>query len=88
MDTASRGAAKYGSAATYAAYWAQYGYDVNSSQFKEWAVTQPYQYSQYYAQAGYNGVAPEGMHNLNRRNKLRLLHRRRLVRELTVKLVR
>ncbi|KAG7094210.1 hypothetical protein E1B28_007817 [Marasmius oreades] len=48
-------------AEAYAAYWAQYGYDVNSPQFKEWTATQQQQqYSQYYAQAGYNGVAPEG----------------------------
>ncbi|KAG7094191.1 hypothetical protein E1B28_007798 [Marasmius oreades] len=48
-------------AEAYAAYWAQYGYDLNSPQFKEWTATQQQQqYSQYYAQAGYNGVAPEG----------------------------
>ncbi|KAH7890973.1 hypothetical protein F5I97DRAFT_1840394 [Phlebopus sp. FC_14] len=45
---------------TYAAYWAQYGYDVNSPQFKEWAATQ---YGQYYAQQGYdaNALAPTGV---------------------------
>ncbi|KAJ7623702.1 KH domain-containing protein [Roridomyces roridus] len=36
----------------YAAYWAAYGYDVNSDQFKEWAAQQQQQYSQYYAQGG------------------------------------
>ncbi|KAF7345361.1 Kh domain-containing protein [Mycena venus] len=40
----------------YAAYWAAYGYDVNSAQFKEWAASQQQQYSQYYsAQAGQPG---------------------------------
>jgi len=34
---------------TYASYWAAYGYDVNSPQFKEWAAQQQAQYSQYYA---------------------------------------
>ncbi|KAM5533575.1 hypothetical protein V8D89_012791 [Ganoderma adspersum] len=34
----------------YASYWAAYGYDVNSPQFKEW---QQQQYAQYYAQSGY-----------------------------------
>ncbi|EMD34792.1 hypothetical protein CERSUDRAFT_86213 [Gelatoporia subvermispora B] len=38
----------------YAAYWAAYGYDVNSPQFKEW---QQQQYAQYYAQQGYTGAA-------------------------------
>ncbi|KAG1738973.1 hypothetical protein EDB19DRAFT_1895564 [Suillus lakei] len=33
----------------YAAYWAQYGYDVNSDQFKEWAASQQAQYYQAYA---------------------------------------
>ncbi|KIJ65445.1 hypothetical protein HYDPIDRAFT_88101 [Hydnomerulius pinastri MD-312] len=42
----------------YAAYWAQYGYDVNSPQFKEWAASQQQQYSQYYAQQGYEAAAP------------------------------
>ncbi|EPQ53636.1 hypothetical protein GLOTRDRAFT_117004 [Gloeophyllum trabeum ATCC 11539] len=37
----------------YAAYWAAYGYDVNSPQFKEWAASQQQQYAQYYAQQGY-----------------------------------
>ncbi|KAF9233847.1 hypothetical protein BU15DRAFT_90194 [Melanogaster broomeanus] len=37
----------------YAAYWAQFGYDINSPQFKEWAATQQQQYSDYYAQQGY-----------------------------------
>ncbi|KAH7910052.1 hypothetical protein BJ138DRAFT_1173370 [Hygrophoropsis aurantiaca] len=40
----------------YAAYWAQFGYDVNSPQFKEWAASQQQQYGQYYAQ-GYAGAA-------------------------------
>ncbi|KAL0953988.1 hypothetical protein HGRIS_005145 [Hohenbuehelia grisea] len=35
----------------YAAYWAAYGYDVNSAEFKEW-MAQQQQYSQYYAQQG------------------------------------
>ncbi|PCH44859.1 hypothetical protein WOLCODRAFT_77694 [Wolfiporia cocos MD-104 SS10] len=34
----------------YAAYWAAYGYDVNSPEFKQW---QQQQYAQYYAQQGY-----------------------------------
>ncbi|KAL4266684.1 KH domain containing protein RIK/BLOM7 [Pleurotus pulmonarius] len=38
----------------YAQYWAAYGYDVNSPQFKEWAAQQQQQYSQYYAQQGYS----------------------------------
>ncbi|KAJ6607007.1 hypothetical protein B0H10DRAFT_2166932 [Mycena sp. CBHHK59/15] len=42
----------------YAAYWAAYGYDVNSEQFKEWAATQQQQYSQYYAAQG--AAAPAG----------------------------
>lgn len=43
----------------YAAYWAAYGYDVNSPQFKEWAATQQQQYSQYYAAQGYaSGASP------------------------------
>jgi len=33
----------------YAAYWAAYGYDVNSPEFKEWQASQQQQYSQYYA---------------------------------------
>jgi len=33
----------------YAAYWAAYGYDVNSSEFKEWQASQMAQYNQYYA---------------------------------------
>jgi len=38
----------------YIAYWAAYGYDVNSPQFKEWLATQQQQqYSQYYAAQGY-----------------------------------
>ncbi|KAJ7221891.1 hypothetical protein C8J57DRAFT_1392442 [Mycena rebaudengoi] len=45
--------------AAYAAYWAAYGYDVNSEQFKEWAATQQQQYSQYYAtQAAAAPAAP------------------------------
>jgi hypothetical protein len=32
---------------------AQYGYDVNSPQFKEWQAQQQQQYAQYYAQQGY-----------------------------------
>ncbi|CDO75747.1 hypothetical protein BN946_scf184921.g23 [Trametes cinnabarina] len=41
----------------YAAYWAAYGYDVNSPQFKEWQAQQAAQYAQYYAQAGYTAGA-------------------------------
>ncbi|OSD08734.1 eukaryotic type KH-domain (KH-domain type I) [Trametes coccinea BRFM310] len=41
----------------YAAYWAAYGYDVNSPQFKEWQAQQAQQYAQYYAQAGYTAGA-------------------------------
>ncbi|RDB18438.1 Uncharacterized protein C30D11.14c [Hypsizygus marmoreus] len=41
----------------YAAYWAAYGYDVNSPQFKEWAASQQQQFSQYYAAQGYAGAA-------------------------------
>ncbi|GLB41602.1 putative K homology RNA-binding domain containing protein [Lyophyllum shimeji] len=46
----------------YAAYWAAYGYDVNSPQFKEWAAQQQQQYSQYYAAQGYGagGAAASG----------------------------
>lgn len=33
----------------YAAYWAAYGYDVNSAEFKEWQASQQQQYAQYYA---------------------------------------
>ncbi|KAL0574025.1 hypothetical protein V5O48_001172 [Marasmius crinis-equi] len=45
------------SAEAYTAYWAQYGYDVNSPQFKEWMASQQQQYSQYYAQYGQSGAA-------------------------------
>lgn len=44
----------------YAAYWAQYGYDVNSPQFKEWAASQQAQYGQYWAQQGYNPATGTG----------------------------
>ncbi|KAF9446581.1 hypothetical protein P691DRAFT_673274 [Macrolepiota fuliginosa MF-IS2] len=33
----------------YAAYWSAYGYDVNSTEFKEWQESQQQQYAQYYA---------------------------------------
>ncbi|KAJ3759920.1 hypothetical protein EV360DRAFT_93879 [Lentinula raphanica] len=36
----------------YAAYWAAYGYDVNSPEFKAWAAEQAKQAEQYYAQQG------------------------------------
>ncbi|TFY80178.1 hypothetical protein EWM64_g3830, partial [Hericium alpestre] len=39
----------------YAAYWAAYGYDVTSPQFKEWQASQMSQYAQYYAQQGQQG---------------------------------
>ncbi|THH01157.1 hypothetical protein EW026_g1470 [Hermanssonia centrifuga] len=46
----------------YAAYWAAYGYDVNSPEFKAWQAQQQQQYAQYYAQQGYvadaGAVAP------------------------------
>ncbi|TFK39738.1 hypothetical protein BDQ12DRAFT_681128 [Crucibulum laeve] len=42
----------------YATYWAAYGYDVNSAQFKEWAAQQAQQYSQYYTSQGYTPAAP------------------------------
>ncbi|KAG6829742.1 hypothetical protein H0H92_003618 [Tricholoma furcatifolium] len=41
----------------YAAYWAAYGYDVNSPEFKEWQASQQQQYAQYYAQQGYDPTA-------------------------------
>ncbi|PPQ68456.1 hypothetical protein CVT26_006043 [Gymnopilus dilepis] len=50
----------------YAAYWAAYGYDVNSPEFKEWQASQQAQYAQYYAayaasaQAGGGGMTPGG----------------------------
>jgi len=37
----------------YTAYWAAYGYDVNSPEFKEWQASQTAQYNQYYASQGY-----------------------------------
>ncbi|KAF8141408.1 hypothetical protein EV363DRAFT_1412856 [Boletus edulis] len=39
----------------YSAYWAQFGYDVNSPQFKEWAASQQQQYDQYYGAGGAPG---------------------------------
>jgi len=42
-------------AAAYAAYWAQYGYDVNTPEFKAWAAQQQQQQQQYYA-AGYGAT--------------------------------
>ncbi|KAA1473012.1 eukaryotic type KH-domain (KH-domain type I) [Dentipellis sp. KUC8613] len=42
----------------YAQYWAAYGYDVNSAQFKEWQASQMTQYAQYYAQQGYGAGSP------------------------------
>jgi len=41
----------------YTAYWAAYGYDVNSPEFKEWQASQTAQYKQYYASQGY--TAPD-----------------------------
>ncbi|KAF8880048.1 hypothetical protein BD779DRAFT_1663609 [Infundibulicybe gibba] len=41
----------------YAAYWAAYGYDVNSPEFKEWQASQQQQYAQYYASQGYDASA-------------------------------
>ncbi|PFH50302.1 hypothetical protein AMATHDRAFT_61357 [Amanita thiersii Skay4041] len=43
---------------TYAAYWAAYGYDVNSPEFKEWAAQQQAQYGQYYAAYGASSASP------------------------------
>ncbi|KAF5349180.1 hypothetical protein D9756_009332 [Leucocoprinus leucothites] len=40
----------------YAAYWAAYGYDVNSQEFKDWQESQQQQYAQYYA--AYAATAP------------------------------
>ncbi|CCM04004.1 uncharacterized protein FIBRA_06161 [Fibroporia radiculosa] len=40
----------------YAAYWAAYGYDVNSPEFKAWQEQQQQQYAQYYAQQGYGSA--------------------------------
>ncbi|OBZ78065.1 Uncharacterized protein C30D11.14c [Grifola frondosa] len=42
------------------AYWAAYGYDVSTPQFREWAMQQQQSYVQYYAQQGY-AAAPDGM---------------------------
>ncbi|THH08953.1 hypothetical protein EW145_g2350 [Phellinidium pouzarii] len=45
----------------YAQYWAAYGYDVTSPQFKEWQAQQQQQYAQYYAQqAGYGSSGVPG----------------------------
>jgi len=41
----------------YTAYWAAYGYDVNSPEFKEWQASQTAQYKQYYASQGYSDPA-------------------------------
>ncbi|KAH9477845.1 hypothetical protein JR316_0010077 [Psilocybe cubensis] len=63
-DAAAAAAAQYNVAAgppapsdteAYAAYWAAYGYDVNSAEFKEWQASQQQQYAQYYA--AYAGAA-------------------------------
>ncbi|KAJ3492231.1 hypothetical protein NLI96_g109 [Meripilus lineatus] len=51
----SQGAPAVSDADAYAQYWAAYGYDVNSPQFKEWQAQQQQQYAQYYAQQGYSG---------------------------------
>ncbi|KAF9566493.1 hypothetical protein CPC08DRAFT_628340 [Agrocybe pediades] len=43
----------------YAKYWAAYGYDVNSQEFKDWQASQQAQYAQYYAQyAAAGGATP------------------------------
>ncbi|KAN0111722.1 hypothetical protein V8E52_008283 [Russula decolorans] len=44
----------------YAAYWAAYGYDVNSSEFKEWQASQMQQYNQYYASAAGSDAGAAG----------------------------
>ncbi|KDR68433.1 hypothetical protein GALMADRAFT_257162 [Galerina marginata CBS 339.88] len=43
----------------YAAYWAAYGYDVNSAEFKEWQASQQQQYAQYYAAYAAGGGAAQ-----------------------------
>ncbi|KAF8645073.1 hypothetical protein AX16_008131 [Volvariella volvacea WC 439] len=57
--SASPGAPPADGQDAFATYWAAYGYDVNSPQFKEWAAQQQAQYSQYYASA-YAGSTPGG----------------------------
>ncbi|KZS97247.1 hypothetical protein SISNIDRAFT_406251 [Sistotremastrum niveocremeum HHB9708] len=44
----------------YTQYWAAYGYDVNSAQFKEWQASQQAQYAQYYATYGAQGAQGAG----------------------------
>ncbi|KAG8925038.1 hypothetical protein FRC03_003173 [Tulasnella sp. 419] len=44
----------------FAQYWASYGYDVNSEEFKQWQASQQQQYAQYYQAAGAPGAAPGG----------------------------
>ncbi|KAL9713405.1 hypothetical protein Ac2012v2_003014 [Leucoagaricus gongylophorus] len=44
----------------FAAYWAAYGYDVNSTEFKDWAAGLQNQYAQYYAGQGQPGAGAGG----------------------------
>ncbi|KAG9004724.1 hypothetical protein FRB94_002566 [Tulasnella sp. JGI-2019a] len=46
-----------GSHDAFAQYWAAYGYDVNSEEFKKWMATQQQQYAQYYVAPG--ATAPQ-----------------------------
>ncbi|KAF5341841.1 hypothetical protein D9611_001969 [Ephemerocybe angulata] len=65
---AADAAAQYGASAAappaptdveaYAAYWAAYGYDVNSTEFKEWQASQQQQYAEYYASYAQQAAAP------------------------------
>jgi len=55
-DPSQASAAGHASQDAYTAYWAAYGYDVNSAQFKEWAAQQQQQYTQYYGAQGYSGA--------------------------------
>ncbi|KAF8501844.1 hypothetical protein JB92DRAFT_2794703 [Gautieria morchelliformis] len=49
---------QHGNEDAYAAYWAAYGYDVNSAEFKKWQAEQQQQYAQYYASQGYATNTP------------------------------
>ncbi|GJJ10534.1 hypothetical protein Clacol_004761 [Clathrus columnatus] len=51
------GSAQTGDA--YTAYWAAYGYDVNSAEFKKWQAEQQQHYAQYYATQNYLGQATD-----------------------------
>ncbi|KAF5361964.1 hypothetical protein D9756_002194 [Leucocoprinus leucothites] len=45
----------------FAAYWAAYGYDVNSQEFKDWAAGLQSQYTQYYTGQGQPGADAGGV---------------------------